>query len=217
MEPRLRKSGRFLLACECAFIFLLIPTLGFIYQSRLSVVLGLLAMSAYAAFVLHNMPGFSWHENWQGRRLSKREFKIIGARFLVSTLGVLLLAYCYAPDKLFAFPAQRPVVWLLVMLLYPFASALPQEILFRSFFFRRYARLFHKKGSMLLASAFAFGYVHIVFGNPIAPLLSLICGYYLASSYFTHHSLKKVTIEHAFYGNMVFTIGLGYYFITHTI
>ncbi|MDE2029057.1 MAG: hypothetical protein KGI97_00670 [Alphaproteobacteria bacterium] len=59
----------------------------------------------------------------------------------------------------------------------------------------------------------AFGFVHIVFHNPVSPLLALICGFFLAGSYMRHASLKKAAIEHALYGDMVFTAGLGVYFL----
>ncbi|MDR3425415.1 MAG: CPBP family glutamic-type intramembrane protease [Alphaproteobacteria bacterium] len=204
---------RMFLAFECAVLFVLMPMLVYRHPTRLDVHLGLLLVAVYAAVILNKTPGFSWREAWRGRRLTAREVKLIAARFIVSTFGIFLLTRLIEPRGVFSFPTQRPVFWLIVMILYPFLSALPQEMVFRCFFFRRYAALFPHKGAMLFASAFVFGFTHIVFHNPISPILSFICGFFLAASYLAHDSLKKAAIEHALYGDMVFTVGLGYYFL----
>ena len=64
----------------------------------------------------------------------------------------------------------------------------------------------------MAAVTIIFAYVHIIFINPVAPLLTLIGGYFFTSTYAKHKSLALVTIEHALYGNMLFTLGLGWYF-----
>jgi hypothetical protein len=78
-------------------------------------------------------------------------------------------------------------------------------------------RFFGSRRAKLLAGSAVFGFLHIVFYNPISPLLSIFAGYFLTDSYLRHGSLKKLTIEHAFYGDMVFTVGLGIYFLLHAV
>ena len=98
------------------------------------------------------------------------------------------------------------------MILYPILSALPQELVFRSFFYRRYADLF--PGHTIYAvNLFCFAFMHLMFHNWIAPLLSAIAGALFTYSYRQHRSLKWVAIEHGFYGCMVFTAGIGSYFV----
>jgi hypothetical protein len=205
--------NRLFLALECAFLFIVTPLVLYAHPTRLNVHLTLWTITAYAAFILHKTPDYSWREAWHGNGWMSRDIKLVAARYLFSVAGIFLLTWMIAPERLFAFPTGRPFFWLLVMLLYPLLSALPQELVFRNFFFRRYATLFPQEYMMLSASAFVFGFIHIVFHNPISPLLSLICGFFLASSYRAHQSLKKAAIEHALYGDMVFTIGLGVYFL----
>ncbi len=204
--------GRLFLMFECAFLFIVTPLVLYAHPTWWNVPLSLWVVTAYAAFILHKMPGFLWREAWRGRSGPVWDLKLVVARYFVSTAGVFLLTRMIVPERLFAFPSDRPFFWLLVMLFYPLLSALPQELVFRNFFFRRYAALFPQKHMMLFASAFVFGYIHIVFHNPVSPLLSLICGLFLATSYQAHQSLKKAAIEHALYGDMVFTVGLGEYF-----
>ncbi len=206
-------SGRVFLALECAFLFAALPLLlTFFPTTRGEKAFGLWGVAAYGALILTRMPGFSWRVEWRGVPLSAYEFLLIAARLAASTLGIVLLTRLLMPERILSFPLQRPGMWLIVMLLYPLLSALPQELLFRSFFFRRYAPLFPGNW-MLAASAAAFGFVHIMFHNAVAPLLSALCGFFLASSYQRHASLGRVALEHALYGDMVFTIGLGVYFI----
>jgi len=215
MNSFFSSPSRFVLSIECILLFVGVPVFLYLNPTRLGVHLSLWLVTAYAAFILNKTPGFSWREAWRGTALTARDYKLIVARFLVSTAGILLLTRQIEPDRLLSFPTQRPIFWALIMILYPLLSALPQEVVFRSFFFRRYARLFPQNWMMLAISAFVFGFIHIVFHNPVSPFLSVICGFFLATSYLTHKSLKRVAIEHALYGDMVFTIGLGYYFLVH--
>jgi len=98
----------------------------------------------------------------------------------------------------------------MVMIIYPIYSVLPQGIIHRAFLFHRYRVLF-QGWLMIVASAAAFSYMHIVFKNPLAMLLTLAGGILFAKTYKDTDSLVISLIEHALYGNFVFTIGLGRY------
>jgi len=211
--PCFAKPSKVFLALECACLFVALPVLIFLHTTRWNVPLALWGVTAYAVVILNKTTDFSWRRAWAGSSLKPYDFWVITSRFVISSIGVVFLAEWIEPDFLFNLPHQKPLFWLLIMALYPLLSALPQEIVFRTFFMRRYAPLFSRNGEMLAAAGFAFGFIHIVFHNPISPLLSFICGFFLSSSYAVHQSLKRATIEHGFYGDMVFTVGLGYYFI----
>jgi hypothetical protein len=205
--------SRAFLAAEFAILFVILPVMLSIHPTRLNVVLGLYLVAAYAATILHLTPEFSWRDAWGGIALTQRDCLAIALRFLLSSLTIVLVINLFMPAHLFSFPLQRPGLWLLVMVLYPFLSALPQELVFRTFFFQRYSALFRRPLMIAIASGVAFGFMHIVFHNAVSPLLSAIGGLFFSTSFMTHKSLKKVTLEHAVYGNMVFSAGLGLYFI----
>ena len=57
------------------------------------------------------------------------------------------------------------------MVAYPVVSVYPQGILYRAFFFQRYATLFPGKWPMIVASAAAFALLHIIFRNSLAVAL----------------------------------------------
>lgn len=127
-------------------------------------------------------------------------------------LSLIGLVFIVEPQSLFAFPKEQSLVWVLVLLLYPFLSALPQELLYREFFFNRYEKLFKKEWILVLMSALSFCFLHIVYDNIWAIILSLVGGFIFARSYQKTRSLFWVSLEHAIYGILVFTIGMGNYF-----
>jgi len=161
----------------------------------------------YALFVLRKNADahLRWHIN--GSDLLR-----VFARFVL--LGTLLGIAVWAvfPELLFAFPLERPGLWLLIILLYPLLSALAQEIIFRAFFAYRFERLIADQRLLILLNALLFSLVHGVFGNPVALLLSLFGGLLFMSTYLRTRSVTMSAIEHALYGNLVFTLGIGGFF-----
>lgn len=138
-------------------------------------------------------------------------------RFAAGMPLVLLVAWAANPSHLFFFPTAMPALWLAVLFLYPLLSAYPQELIYRAFFFRRYAPLFPQKNLLLLASALAFALVHLFYANSIAFILSLSGGFLFAHTYRKSGSLLLAAIEHALWGDFLFTIGLGRYFYSGAI
>ncbi len=107
------------------------------------------------------------------------------------------------------------MVWLAVMLLYP-VSAVAQEIVFRTFFFHRYGNLFSSARRRVLASGLVFGWAHVVVNNLVAVGLASLAGFVFAWTYERSRSTLLVSIEHALYGDLVFSIGLGSLFYSTT-
>ena len=143
-----------------------------------------------------------------------RELRGLGLRFALLGPLLALATWLYFPDSFLSLPLERPWLWLAVLALYPLLSVWPQEALFRRFLLLRYQRLFGPGAGSVLASAAAFGFAHIVYGNALAVGLSAAGGLLFATSYRRHRSLALVCLEHALYGCLVFTIGLGRFFYT---
>jgi len=133
-------------------------------------------------------------------------------RDLIFLLFLGLAVRIFAPELLFSFVKRSPGFWALVMLLYPLLSVYPQEILYRGFFFHRYQPLFGSGWAMLVASALAFGFVHIIFENWLAVGLCVIGGLLFSFTYRDSGSLLLACLDHALFGNFIFTIGLGRFF-----
>ncbi|MGB5965818.1 MAG: CPBP family intramembrane glutamic endopeptidase [Sulfurimonadaceae bacterium] len=134
-------------------------------------------------------------------------------RFLVIGTAITLFVLYFKPELFLALVKANPWQWLAVMLFYPVFSAFIQEVLFRSFFFHRYEKLF--KGRLILlvtVNALLFAYVHIVFENWIAVVFTFFGGLLFAQTYLKTRSTLLTAIEHSLYGNTLYTLGLGYYF-----
>ncbi|WP_445664107.1 CPBP family glutamic-type intramembrane protease [Fodinibius sp. AD559] len=203
-------SASWFLILEGVALFIGLPLLEYLGINPLPKLVFLVLVAVYCAYMLWRDPTF-------GKGLFRRSdadevSKTIALRLLVIAPGLLGLAWFLHPEQLFAFPIERPWIWMLVMVLYPFFSALPQEFIYRTFFFHRYKDFLYFKNSDILLSALAFSFLHIVYGNWVAIGLSFGGGILFGMTYKQTQSLIWVAIEHVIYGWLIFTLGLGNYF-----
>lgn len=133
---------------------------------------------------------------------------------VVFLVGLFLIAFVliFEPHNLFNLPRKNAKIWLLLITSYPPLSAYPQEIIYRTFLFTRYASLFKNRWYFILASGVTFSFAHIVYYNPVSLVLTFFAGLYLAYIYEKTKSVLFTTILHSIYGMLVFTLGLGHYF-----
>jgi uncharacterized protein len=146
-----------------------------------------------------------------------QQAKPILLRFVVLGGMLTLFAWLYLPERFLDLPQDRTGLWLRIMLLYPLLSVIPQEVIYRLFFHHRYAPLFPTTLIMMLASGFSFGHAHLLFGNWVAYVLSIAGGLLFASTYLKTRNLLLTMLEHALYGQLIFTVGLGTLFYSGAI
>lgn len=115
------------------------------------------------------------------------------------------------PERLFSFVLHRPTLWAVVMMLYPVLSVYPQELIYRSFFFHRYRELL-PLSALIIVNILSFSLMHSIFHNWIAIIFTLFGGALFVHTYLRSRSLLMVTLEHALYGNLIFTLGIGNFF-----
>jgi membrane protease YdiL (CAAX protease family) len=127
---------------------------------------------------------------------------------VASTVAVALLE----PDRLFSVVRTDPALWLLMLVVYCCFSVYPQTLVFRSFFFERYGRLFRDERVLLLVSAVAFAWAHTIIAHPLVYALTFCGGILFGRTWLRSRSALAVSIEHALYGFWLFTVGLGGYF-----
>lgn len=205
------ESRRWILYVELALFFAILPAL--LYQRLLPnlPIPILIAVALVACLIAQRFPNFSFARLFQWNGARSQALRILARDlFLMAALGIAV--WRFAPQLLFSLVRSAPILWLAIMILYPLFSVLPQEFLFRAYFFRRYQALFGRGSAMIAASAIAFGFVHIVFGNWLAVLLSAIGGVLFSTTYLRTASLPLVWLEHALFGDFLFTIGLGRFF-----
>ncbi|MDX2289319.1 MAG: type II CAAX endopeptidase family protein [Hyphomicrobiaceae bacterium] len=143
------------------------------------------------------------------------ELSSILAIFLIAGGAVAAFVQQTMPGQFLAFPTQRPETWARVMILYPLLSVPVQELVYRTFFFHRYGPLFGaRRGLLVVTNGLLFGLAHIVFGNWVAIAGSGLIGMLIAYRYEATRSFWAIWLEHALWGALVFTVGLGGYFFT---
>jgi membrane protease YdiL (CAAX protease family) len=200
-----------LLSLEFTALFIGIPLLIY-YRLLPNLPIPYLLFAALAVFlVLRSDPGFDFSHltSWNAARSQLLPLLLRDAIFLVF-LG--LAVRLFAPQLLFSFVKRAPGLWAVIMLLYPLLSVYPQELLYRAFFFHRYQPLFGSGIVMIAASALAFGFMHIIFGNWLAVVLCILGGFLFSFTYQHSGSLPFTCLDHAIFGNFIFTIGLGQFF-----
>lgn len=148
------------------------------------------------------------------RPVLRHELRGIALRFALLAPLITLATWALWPELFLSLPRQRPLFWALIMVLYPLLSVWPQEMLYRSLMFHRYRTLFGSDRALILASAAAFGFAHVIFLNWIAVAMTAAGGLLFARDYARHRSLPLTCLEHSLYGCLIFTVGLGRFFYT---
>ncbi len=171
-------------------------------------VLPLLWLASLPAALWLVADGFDRHDffAWRGLRAVWRGVLL---RAALATLAMTVLVLLIEPAWLLSLPRENPRLWLLIMCFYPLLSVYPQGIVYRALFYRRYAPLLPHPWSARLAGALAFSFCHLFFLNPWALLLTLAGGWFFNRTYERTRSLPVANFEHALYGGLLFTIGLG--------
>lgn len=195
------------LSMEFAAIFIGGPlaVLAIHQRGALFLILWLGALIAY--FNTRGRPPFPKHPLWP-------EVRGIAIRFCVLAPLIAVVTWLAFPHLFLELPRQRPLLWAIIMVLYPLLSVWPQEMLYRSLLFHRFRELFRSDVALILVSAAAFGFAHIIFLNWIAIIMTTAGGLLFARDYARHRSLSLTCLEHSLYGCLIFTVGLGRFFYT---
>lgn len=192
---------------ELFFLFILLP-LSFLYHYPISIKSALTLLGfTYILITLKKLellkiklPSKSYWKPFWRTTLIKLSIIIV-----ITSLYVFLLA----PDKLFSVLIQKPMLWLAILFIYTFLSVWPQEIIYRTFFYARYESLFKNKWLFIFINAILFSLAHMFLQSLLVQLLTFFGGLLFAFTYQKTKSTILVSIEHAIYGNWLFTVGMG--------
>lgn len=200
------------LIAEFILLCLILPGIIIFYKLAPFMFAFLWSAAGYCALVYKRHYFTTWRDLWHLEAITWPNMKPVLIRFIIAAIAMTVFLHFYAPERMLYLARYDLTLLVALFCLYPVLSALPQEFIFCSFFFKRYETFFQNKTAMIIASAVVFAFAHILFINPVAPTLSLIGGLIFASTFAKTQSLALVTIEHALYGNFLFMIGLGWYF-----
>lgn len=170
-----------------------------------------LAMIPYS-FYLYKDPEFRKEQLW-GYAKARGNFKTMWGLMFLSILALIGILYLQEPELLFLVIKKKPMLWLIGMVGYPLFSVFPQELIYRAYFFQRFGKFIKNDMILILLSAIAFSYMHIVFKNWYAVLFTFPGGILFARSWVKTKTMALPWIEHSLYGQILFTVGYGTYFL----
>ena len=108
----------------------------------------------------------------------------------------------------FGFIKELPNIWFIVFIIYPTFSVIPQEIIYRHFFFQRYGCLFKNENILIIFNSLLFAYGHIIFLNLESVFISFLGSIIFAYSYLKE-SLLMCIFLHILAGQLIFLVVLG--------
>lgn len=194
-------------SAELFIIFILLPisfTIPYAVWIKLSIgFLGFL----YVIYVLLKVenekfkiaPNLNWKHFWKETLL----------KFLIIACLTSLFVWFTNKHMLFEVVINKPIMWIVLLFVYCFFSVYPQELLYRTFFFKRYKDMFKNELLFLFVNAILFSLAHMFFKNSLVIILTFFGGLLFAFTFNNTKSTLLVSIEHAIYGSWLFTVGMG--------
>tara|TARA_R110001632_G_scaffold194439_5_gene315770 strand:- start:1912 stop:2550 length:639 start_codon:yes stop_codon:yes gene_type:complete len=195
------------LSIELILLFILVPlSLLLPYSFKIKGITVLVAF-VYLLYILFTKTGIKFNLkkgiNWSSF------IKTTAVKFIVVALLTAAYVYLVDPVKLFCVPRTDVKMFIIILALYTLLSVWPQELIYRTFFFARYGQFFRNKHLLIFVNAIIFSLAHLFFQNTLVTVLTFIGGLLFAYTFSKTKSTTLVSIEHALYGNWLFTVGMG--------
>lgn len=175
----------------------------------------LFAFTALGAVLLHRTPGFRWADLVRG--LDRIDWRLVAAFAVATALCGSAVVLALAPGAFLMLPREQPGLLLAILLLYPVLSALPQELIFRPLFFRRYGAVLPPGQQALALNAAVFSLAHLMYWNGPAIVMTFAGGLVFAHAYERQGNFPLAVILHGVAGGILFTLGLGIFFYSGVV
>ena len=196
---------------EFLVLFFGIPVLVYLDQDFIRPSIIILPALVFIFLLLRRNTDFKWKEliSWSVSRKT-----LLGSALIILISALLMLGYVwlFERDNLFNLPRANIWIFLAMVVFYPVFSAYGQEIIYRTFLYRRYSAIFPKAWQFVLVSAITFSFLHIVYYDPVSMILTFVGGLYFSWMYLSTRSVLYSAVLHGVFGMLVFGVGLGQYF-----
>ena len=200
------KSTTFKLV-EFFFIYFIIPlsyAIPYPWQAKLAI--GFIGFF-YVIFILLKV------ENEKFKLASHLNWKLFWKRTALKFVAIAILTTLFVSinnkENLFEVFENKPKLWVIIVFIYALFSVYPQELIYRTLYFKRYESLFYNKSFFIFLNAIVFSLAHTFFRNGLVHVLTFLGGIIFALTFNKTRSTVMVSIEHAIYGSWLFTVGMG--------
>tara|TARA_R110002096_G_scaffold119038_5_gene257775 strand:- start:3520 stop:4134 length:615 start_codon:yes stop_codon:yes gene_type:complete len=167
----------------------------------------LLSAGLVAIVLLYFTEGFTWHSLRQGT-INWRASAILG---IVTLVIASVLCWWLLPDRLFFLARERWYLLPILAVAYPIILVLPQELIFRPLFFKRYGGLFGNETQAIWVNAILFSFAHLMYFHWVVFAMTFVGSFIFARGYL-RGSFPQAMLDHSIAGLMVFVSGLGWLF-----
>jgi uncharacterized protein len=202
--------GRGRLWAEVLALYVAVPLVIALFLSGVSVFPALFAGMALGVVLLHRTRGF----RWRALRGARVDWRVVGLFAVVALGGALVVSWVATKGHPLAFAAARPGYLVLILIFYPILSVVPQELVFRVLWFRRYARLVPDGWAGIVLNAAVFSLAHLMYWSWVVAGMTFAGGLAFAWAYQRRGSFPMAVIMHGLAGQIVFALGLGVFFLS---
>ena len=192
---------------ELIIIFLVLPLLLAIpFLPLARVALGFIGL-IYVIWVSKKLKFFSFKKVSVGIKMQHVYF--LAAKFIIISIITYFIVSEFYPQELFKSLLDNPLKFLIICLIYIIGSVVPQEFIYRDFFFKRYYNFFPNDILFVLVNGILFSLAHLFFYNKLVLLMTLVGGWIFSFTYLQTRSLRFTILEHTLYGCWLYAVGLG--------
>ena len=136
----LQSPSRPILIVELVLLMLGLP-LAMVYVLPVKLLLPIIWLMAWAChYCVRKMEHVPTALPVKPEALTKENFRPILRRFMINAALLTVMTLLFKPELFLNFVIANPMFWLVVMLAYPLISVVPQEIIYRVYFFSTLAR-----------------------------------------------------------------------------
>lgn len=204
------------LSVEFAALYVIAPVGLAVFLPPSAMFPALFAVTALGLLLLHLTPGFHWRELFRGA--AQIGWGPVAAVAIATAAVGYAVVQTTTPGSFLALPRRNPQLMLMIATLYPFLSALPQEIVFRPLFFRRYGSLLPEgRGGQIVLNAAVFSFAHLMYWSWIVAALTFAGGIAFAWSYRVRGNFPEAVVSHSVAGVILFALGLGVFFYSGNV
>jgi uncharacterized protein len=208
------RASREALWVEFIGLFVVVPVATAVLLPPSAMFPVLFGFTMVGLWLLSRTPGFRWRELKRGWG-AVRWPVVLG--FAAVTLAVsVVVVWLTAPEAAFRLIREQPYLLAMIVLFYPMLSALPQELIFRPLFFRRYGRLL-PAGWAMVANAALFSLAHLMYWSVVVAVMTFVGGLVFGWAYRKRRSFPLAVVLHSVSGWVIFTVGLGVFFYSGNV
>lgn len=194
---------------EFLLFFVFVPFITVAFLEGWWKIIPLLLIAVFFGMLLWKDPDF---DNRNFIRFDQAYFRKSLPRIIIISILLIWFTWWIFPGLFLAYPVNEFGGYILTFFLYPVVSVLPQEIIYRMYFFQRYKKIVPEKYLLMLSNAIIFGLTHVIYDNLVAPIATFLVSWIFIFNYLKTQSLLNVSLEHYIYGLVMFTVGFGHFF-----